>query len=195
MADAFTFDDDKTPDTIAAGSTIKVHVTGGCAPFTWNVAETGYSFAESETTGRINTLSCDPGTCGPAGDYEAVASLTITDACGTEIETEILNTSGDWSNCIYAASIGLYTDSPACSVNTVGPFYEGKALRLSYGQRGRARCAWGDQTWVFYAGDCTDYPYPPHGVFGWPDCQESECPGGTWQYGREECYVNQWECR
>lgn len=58
----FTFDDDNTPDTIVAGGSIDVYVTGGCPPFSWAVAETGYTYDAAETSERVNTLNCDSGT-------------------------------------------------------------------------------------------------------------------------------------
>lgn len=61
-SDTFTFDDSNTADTITAGASISVFVTGGCGPFTWSTGTKGYSFAHSETTERYNTLICAAGT-------------------------------------------------------------------------------------------------------------------------------------
>lgn len=59
---AFTFDTTNTPETIIAGSSIDVYVTGGCPPFTWSVTGTGYSFESGTTKQRVNTLVCATGT-------------------------------------------------------------------------------------------------------------------------------------
>lgn len=94
----FTFDDGSTSDTIVAGSSIDVYVTGGCGPFTWSVAGAGYSFVASETDERVNTLNCAAGTCGV--NFAAVASITVTDDCGETVTTKIRNTAGSWGSYI-----------------------------------------------------------------------------------------------
>lgn len=64
---AFAIDDDSTPDTIVAGSSIDVYVTGGCAPFTYVVSETGYTWNSNgsttlESDNRNEQLDCAAGT-------------------------------------------------------------------------------------------------------------------------------------
>ena len=49
-ADPFVFDDGSTPDTIAPGAGITVYVSGGCAPYSWAGAGTGYSWGSGSTT-------------------------------------------------------------------------------------------------------------------------------------------------
>jgi len=63
----FTFDDPNTPDTIVAGDYISVYVTGGCAPFTYAVTGTGYTWngngtASYESSNRDEQLDCADGT-------------------------------------------------------------------------------------------------------------------------------------
>lgn len=61
--DPFEFDNDSTADTIASGGGVTVYVTGGCGPFTWAVAGTGYSWTGgSSTEARNNTLISAAGT-------------------------------------------------------------------------------------------------------------------------------------
>jgi len=63
----FEFDDDNTPLTIVAGNSINVYVLGGCAPFTYSVSGTGYSWSGSgtssyESNNRNEQLNCVGGT-------------------------------------------------------------------------------------------------------------------------------------
>jgi len=63
----FEFDDPNTPDTIVAGDHISVYVTGGCAPFTYAVTGTGYTWngngtASYESSNRDEQLDCADGT-------------------------------------------------------------------------------------------------------------------------------------
>ena len=68
----FEFDDASTPDTITSGGSIDVYVKGGCPPFVWGDAGTGYSWAYGEdvpgvpgskqTKTRSNQLVCSGGT-------------------------------------------------------------------------------------------------------------------------------------
>lgn len=88
---AMTFDDASTSDTIARLSNITVYVLNGCGPFTWSVSGTGFSFATAQTSARENTLSADGTACGPA-------TVTISDSCGTSVNSIIRCTSGSWSD-------------------------------------------------------------------------------------------------
>jgi hypothetical protein len=102
-----TFDDANTADTIAPNGTITISVLGGTPPFIWTTTSTGYTFTTTITSVRQNNLTSDSGTCGV--DYDAVASLKITDACGVEVTTKIRNTGGEWNagteNCNLYRSI------------------------------------------------------------------------------------------
>ena len=63
----FEFDDANTPDTIVKNASIDVYVTGGCAPFTYAVSGTGYTWngngaASYESSNRNEQLDCADGT-------------------------------------------------------------------------------------------------------------------------------------
>lgn len=63
----FEFDDDNTPDTIVKNNHIDVYVLGGCAPFTYAVSGTGYTWngngaASYESSDRNEQLDCAAGT-------------------------------------------------------------------------------------------------------------------------------------
>lgn len=92
---AFAFDDDSTADTIVAGSSIEVYITGGCPPFTFATSSTGYDFEGStshETFDRVATLNCASGSCGV--DYDACCNINITDDCDSSVDAVIKNTGG-----------------------------------------------------------------------------------------------------
>jgi hypothetical protein len=83
-------------DEITCGTPVTIKITGGKAPYLWQVSGNGFSI--SMINEREYSLSCDSGcTCGE-GENEAgaVASLMITDGCGTEVTSKIRNTSGSW---------------------------------------------------------------------------------------------------
>jgi len=65
--DDLTFDDDNTPDTITAGYSINVYVLDGCAPFTYTVSGTGYTWngngaSSYQSDNRGERLDCADGT-------------------------------------------------------------------------------------------------------------------------------------
>ncbi|MCK5605566.1 hypothetical protein KAR91_26975 [Candidatus Pacearchaeota archaeon] len=103
----FAFDDASTPDTIAPGGTITLHMTGGKGPFAWSTSSTGYTFGKTSTAFQNNTLISASGVCGVA--YDPVADVIITDACGDAIAIEIRNTGGQW---ILIDSRGSYHGPP-----------------------------------------------------------------------------------
>jgi hypothetical protein len=91
------FDDTNTADTIVAGSSIEVYVTGGCPPFNFTTSTSGYSFSGgTDTENRSATLLCASGTCGV--DYESHCDLTVTDACEVSVTAAIRNTGGVWTS-------------------------------------------------------------------------------------------------
>ena len=91
--DPLEFDDENTPDTIAAGNSITIYITGGLAPYTFTTSSTGYTFNGGVQTIETNStsviLSCVSGTCGT--NFDAVANIAITDFCNNEITVEIHN--------------------------------------------------------------------------------------------------------
>lgn len=96
----FAFDNANTPDTIAKNSSIEVYVTGGCPPFKYRTASTGYRFEQGfnfETTARNATLSCFDGVGGV--DFDLACTITITDACDNVVTACIKNTSTDGIFC------------------------------------------------------------------------------------------------
>lgn len=61
------------PETIDRSEEKTITVTGGCAPFAWSVAGTGFTLEHATTVGRTNTLIADATACG-------TAVITVTDA-------------------------------------------------------------------------------------------------------------------
>jgi len=96
----FEFDDASTPNTIAPGGNITVYVTGGCPPYSWGSAGTGYSWATGSTAVPYNTLTSAGGVCGV--NYDALAEFVVTDACSDTVDVSgiyaIRNTGGTWTN-------------------------------------------------------------------------------------------------
>lgn len=98
----FTIDDTSTPDTIAPGGSITVYVDGGCPPYDWSVAGTGYSFTNATTEIKSNILNCAAANGGGCdADYGPVATITVTDGCGTTATSaldndKIRNTDAAW---------------------------------------------------------------------------------------------------
>jgi len=81
------------PETIGAGATVNISITGGYPPFTWSLTGTGYSLGATHTLGRTNTLTA-PATCSAA-----YATVSVVDACGDVIASdyEVLWLNGGWS--------------------------------------------------------------------------------------------------
>lgn len=92
------FDDESTEDTIDAGGSITVSVTGGVPPYTFSTSSNGYTFDGGVQTLATDstsvTLSCASGTCGT--DYDVYATLTVTDCCEDQETIVIRNSSGEW---------------------------------------------------------------------------------------------------
>ncbi len=104
---AFSYDDPTSSDTIAPSGTATVAVTaGGGGPYTWSVTGTGYSLPATTDT-LTNTLSADAGSCG-------LATITITDCCGTGVTGYVRNTTGSWRDTNYC------TDTCAGVTGTCG---------------------------------------------------------------------------
>lgn len=89
-----TFDDDSTLDVIAPGADLTMYILGGLAPFAWTVSGLGYTLGSASTTGRNNTLTSADGVCDT--DYGPIATVTVTDVCGTSVNFKIRNTGGQF---------------------------------------------------------------------------------------------------
>ena len=116
-ADTFEIDTGASATTIAPGGTATIVVQGGCEDYTWSVSGTGYTLDNATTTVLSNTLNCAAGTCGDVNDYSAIATVTITDNCSTEITTKIRNTGGQWVNQTNTdCEVGTGTDSTCYTI-------------------------------------------------------------------------------
>lgn len=87
-ADAVTYDDINSPETISRNESKLVYITDGVPPFTWAVSGTGFTISPS-TTGRYNLLRAGATACG-------TAQITVTDSCGDQTTGEVrcLDSSG-----------------------------------------------------------------------------------------------------
>jgi hypothetical protein len=94
-----TFDETKTPSTIAPGAQVTLYLSGGCAPFEWGVTGTGYTLASGVTQGRTNVLTSANGAC--SVDFGANALVSISDACGDTDTKNILNTFYSWDRITF----------------------------------------------------------------------------------------------
>ena len=116
---AVAIDEGATPSTIAPGGDITVTITDGCAPYSWSVAGSGFSFAQATTEGKTNTLSLASGVCGSEGGPAAYGTVTVTDDCGNVSTMAILNTGGSWSADSYACGVPQST-SQTCTGDAIG---------------------------------------------------------------------------
>lgn len=103
------------PWCLAASGEIEISVEGGVAPYTWAVSGSVFTLASAETAAQANTITAESDAV--AGDEE---TITITDACGTEV-TGTIRCCDSTSCCVnpdYAfsrpnasvyVSIGAYT--------------------------------------------------------------------------------------
>jgi hypothetical protein len=93
-AEGMAWDTENSPETIVAGSSVQVFVTGGRGPYTWSVSGNGYSLLVSETVTGINQVTCAEGDCGT--DYDASVSISVIDACGNTASGTLKNAEGEW---------------------------------------------------------------------------------------------------
>jgi len=118
---AMTLDTDNTPETIAAGGSASIYVLNGCGPYTYAVSGTGYTWNSNGLTTLVSNnlneqLDCATDAGGACGvDYDAVATIQVTDACDTEVNHSLRNTDPhfDWvvDECILGScgTIPTYT--------------------------------------------------------------------------------------
>ena len=80
-----------SPDTITAGATIDIGVTGGTGPYAWYVSGTNFSLGDSVTALGSNTLTAEAGSCGSA-------TVSVVDSAGCEAGGTVRNISvGSWA--------------------------------------------------------------------------------------------------
>jgi len=134
----FEYDPDNA-ETMGQSDEITITVLGGCPPFDWSVSGSGFSFAQSETDTRFNTLIADAGSCGSA-------TITVTDDCGDTVTGYVRNTTGSWvykSTGCSLSGTGTYTGESGSNV-----YYElisGNKKQVQTSNRfmsGTANCPW-----------------------------------------------------
>ena len=81
--------DPDNPETIDREDEESIAVNGGCPPFEWSVAGTGFSFENATTEVSTNILKADDAACG-------AANITITDAVGATVGGVVRSTAGQW---------------------------------------------------------------------------------------------------
>jgi hypothetical protein len=86
-------------ETISPAAPVSVWVESdgwGKAPYEWEVSETGYSLDKGTTESDFETvtLTSASGTCGT--NYDALATVTVTDAHGAVASKNIRSTAGQW---------------------------------------------------------------------------------------------------
>lgn len=81
--DTFEFDDDNTEDGVPDGECIDLYVLGGCVPISWEILS-GSGFTLTDEITYVNHVEI----C--ASSPDCVGEIKATDACGSEVEFEIL---------------------------------------------------------------------------------------------------------
>jgi len=195
-----SFDDDSTSDTIAPGGSITMYVTGGLSTYSWSVSGTGYTLGSSVTTGLSNTLTSASGTCGV--NYDAVASVTVTDTCGTEANFDIRNTGGQWTYikaCNRNRDTILEPNRNCYAAHVYDIIVGTEKWRLACNYSGEGICwalpwatCWGDgNPWNC---NCTNPP-PCGSPVECADDVGISCPGGCYPYGIVQVsYYYMWTC-
>lgn len=205
--------------TIAPGGSTGVVATGGCPPYTWDVAGTGYSLEFNVTEDGNNTLTSAGGTCGDGNDYSPYAIVTANDLCNDSDSGYIRNTGGQWAN----KSSDACVVSGASNDGSFGIFYriednkrQKQSLYYTAGSGVGATCAGAgtcaaSQVWcpdTIECIDCLTGMVDDVTLIHWPitvtidnvcQCYDfSNCGGGP-----DNCYVcycntalsyDEWEC-
>lgn len=138
-AEGMEWDTVNSPETIVAGSSVQVFVTGGRGPYTWSVSGNGYTLLVGETVTGVNQVSCVDGVC--ETDFDVTAEITVTDDCGDTVTGILRNAEGEWVlieeegvsdyNAIDECIVGKYKyiddrcapDAPGGSTCGSGPYY------------------------------------------------------------------------
>jgi hypothetical protein len=121
-AEGMAWDTVNSPETIVAGSSVQVFVTGGRGPFTWSVSGLGYSLLVAETVTGTNQVTCADGVCGV--DYDPYCTITIADACDANVSASLRNTGGEWvfvgNTCgiAFGATEAVDAGSGSCEAGT-----------------------------------------------------------------------------
>ena len=130
------------PATIGQSSEAAITVDDGCPPFSWSVAGTGYSFAQTKTQSRSNTLITDGDACG-------TATITVTDDCGDTATGYVRGTTGEWIE-----KEEMYAYCPA------GLFVSGQCTECAedaggcLDNAGPSETIIGNKKWYFSLGGC-----------------------------------------
>lgn len=74
--------DPSNPQEVYPNEPVEIRVLNGTPPFTWEVVEGEFSLADTQTSGRSNTLYADPAACG-------TATISCIDGYGDQVEGEI----------------------------------------------------------------------------------------------------------
>jgi hypothetical protein len=109
---ALEFDDANTADTIAAGSSITINITGGLAPYTFATSSLGYTINGGQsypTSSKSVRLTCTTGKCGT--NYAVTAAITVMDSCGSKTTIKIRNTAGKWGDMVNDCPLGGYANT------------------------------------------------------------------------------------
>lgn len=139
----FTYDPNN-PETIDQNDSKVITVIDGLSPFSWSVAGTGFSFSAATTMGQSNVLLTDDTACG-------LATITVTDDCGTVVASYIKCTTGQW---VLKPGFCVMAGGGNCTKHSTVTFYY-----ISGYQRWRV---WGYQ-------HCCDHPTY------WADYEDDTC--------------------
>jgi len=179
---AFAWDNVTSPETIDVSDSATVAVTGGVAPYDWEVTGTGATLAVAQTAGLSNTLNTSAGACGPI-------IITVTDACGQVATGYVRCTNGDWDTCggpsgdIYMCNV---VNTPWYQVLLYFGLFRVRAYHKCYSWGPEADCKCLEsrcQGTDFYQYLCAD------------DVAPLSCGGGyTVWVKRGESITSQWVC-
>ena len=150
------YSDAGSDDTIDRDGTATIVVTGGCPPFTWSVAGTGFSIPSTSQT-RTVLLSADNTACGSA-------TITVTDKCGDTCTGYVRCTTGQW----------VYKQD-GCVLSGAGTEYEcawDMCWELIIGNKRQLQLS--EKTGTYNYQNCSDDHCCPHcGVL--ETCEEPAC--------------------
>jgi hypothetical protein len=85
-----TYDWANSGQTCGRPDNVFIQISGGTPPYIWDISGTGFSIQSVQTYGITNTVYASSAACG-------TATITIEDACGTQVDGSIRCTaSGVW---------------------------------------------------------------------------------------------------